>query len=164
MDTESSSYSFNFRALAPNTGVGEHQTTLSYGLAGFEDMAFWLDLKRVGLYYSFLFDTLAGPREAGAKQNDVAYDITFAKTMTDPDTPLLGSLTAFVENFAQTNLDGAQAGQTLVSITPGIRFNLGKSNRVNFGKDNWLLFGVDIPVSGPHPWDEIYRLSYIKNF
>jgi len=164
VDTESSSYSFNFRAVAPNTGIGEHQTTLSYGLAGFEDLACRLHLDRVGLYYSFLFDSLAGPREPGARQNDVAYDITLAKTLTAPETPCFGSFTVFVEHFAQTDLDGDHAGRTLVSITPGVRFNLGKSDRVKFGKDNWLLFGVDIPVAGPKPWDAIYRVSYIKNF
>jgi hypothetical protein len=133
-------------------------------LAGFEDLACRLNLNRVGLYYSVLFDSLAGPRAPGAKQNDVSYDISIAKTLTDPDTPFLGNFTVFVENFAETRLDGDHAGRTFVSITPGIRFNLGKSNRINFGLDNWLMLGVDIPVAGPKPWDAIYRFTYIKNF
>jgi hypothetical protein len=28
----------------------------------------------------------------------------------------------------------------------------------------WLLWGVEIPVAGPKPWDAIYRFTYIKNF
>ena len=44
------------------------------------------------------------------------------------------------------------------------KFNLGKLQGVRFGKDNWLLFGADIPVVGPTPWDTTYRFSYIKNF
>ena len=164
VDTESSSYSFNFLIAGPNKAIGEHQTSLSYGLAGFEDLAYWLNLNRVGLYYSILFESLAGPREPGARQADVACDLTIAKTLTRPDTPLFGNLTVFVENFARSDLDGDHAGRTLASITPAIRFNLGKSNRLVFGKDNWLLFGVDIPVAGPKPWDAIYRFSYIKNF
>ncbi len=172
VDTEPSSYSFNFRAIAPNRGLGEHQTTLSYGLAGFEDLAYWVGediddwpyLDRVGLYYSILFDSLAGPHEAGAKQNDVAYDITLAKTLTRPDTPLLGTFTVFLEAFAQTDLDGDHAGRTLVSLTPGIRFNLGRWKGIHLGLDNWLLYGVDIPVAGPKPWDAIHRFTYIKNF
>ena len=156
VDTEAASYSFNFRVVAPNGGIGEHQTTLSYGVAGYDDLAYWLSLNRVGLYYSVLFDSLAGPSKPGAREADAAYDISIAKTVTGPDTPLIGNLTVYLENFAQTDLDGDHAGRTLVSITPGIRFNL--------GRDNWLLSGVDIPVSGPNPWDAIYRCSYIKNF
>ena len=60
IDTESSSYSFNFKAVAPNQGLVASQTTFSYGLAGFEDLAYWLGFDRVGLYYSFLFDSLNG--------------------------------------------------------------------------------------------------------
>jgi hypothetical protein len=35
---------------------------------------------------------------------------------------------------------------------------------VKFGIDNWLMFGVDVPVSGPRPWDATFRFTYIKNF
>lgn len=164
VDTERSSYSLNFRAAAPNRGLGEQQTAFSYGLAGFEDLAAWLELNRVGLYYSVQFDSLAGPGEEGAKRTDAAYDVTLAKTLTAPDTPLLGNFTVFVENFAQTDLDGAHAGRTLVTITPGVRFNLGKTERVKLGIDNWLLFGVDLPVSSFQPWEALYRFSYITNF
>ena len=164
VDTESSSYSFNFRVIAPDKGIGEKQTTLSYGLAGFEDLAYWLGLDRVGLYYSVLFDSLAGPREPGARQNDVGYDVTLAKTLTSRDTPIFGTFTPFIEFFAQTDLDGDHAGRTNFTITPAVRFNLGKMEGIALGKDNWLLWGVDIPVVGPHPWDAIYRFTYIKNF
>ena len=51
-----------------------------------------------------------------------------AKTLTRPDTPLLGNFSVFVENFAQTTLDGNLAGRTLVTITPGVRFNLDPSS------------------------------------
>ena len=164
VDTESSSYSFNFKVAAPNQELGVTQTTISYGLAGFEDLAYWFGWKKVGLYYSFLFDSLDGPAAAGAKHTDIGYDITLAKTVTDPDTPLLGNLTLFVENYAQSDLDGSHDGRTLVSITPGVRFNLGKCDCLKLGQDNWLMFGADIPVSEYKPWDVIYRFTYIKNF
>lgn len=164
VSTAESSYTFNFRFVAPDRGIGQTQTTFSYGLAGFEDLTEWLGLYRVGLYYSALFDSLAGPGAAGATQNDVAYDITIAKTLTRPDTPFVGNFTVFVENYAQTNLDGDNAGRTLVTVTPGVRFNLGKLPGVKLGLDNWVMGGVDIPVAGPHPWDATYRLTYIKNF
>jgi hypothetical protein len=164
IDTEPSSYSFNFKVLAPDRGIGEKQTTFNYGLAGFNDMAYWLNLYKVGLYYSFSFDSLAGPHNGGAKQNDVSYDISVARTLLPPDTPFLGGFTVFLESFGQTDLDGATSGHTVVTMTPGVRFNLGKSDRVRFGNDNWLLFGADIPVSGPRPYDVGWRFSYIKNY
>jgi hypothetical protein len=164
VDTESSSCSLNLKAVAPNQELGVSQTTLSYGLAGFEDLAYWFGFKRVGLYYSFLFDSFAGPGAAGAKRSDVGYDITLAKTITGPETPLLGHLTLIVENYAQTDLDGSHGGRTLVTVTPGVRFNLGKAEGIQLGKDNWIMFGTDIPVSDYKPWNALYRLTYIKNF
>jgi hypothetical protein len=158
-----SSYSFNFRAISPDTGLGQHQTTLSYGLAGFEDLTRF-GLYRCGLYTSVLFDSLTGPGAVGAKRNDVGYDVTFATTLTSPTTPLVGNLTLFLECFAQTDVDGSNAGHTVGSITPGVRFNLGTLPRVKLGIDNWLMFGVDVPVVGPKPWDAIYRFTYITNF
>ena len=158
-----SSYSFNFQAISPNRGLGDKQTTLSYGIAGFEDLTRF-GLYRVGLYGSVLFDSLAGPRVTGAKQNDVQYVVSIAKTLTEPKTPFIGNFTLFVENFFQTDLDGDHAGTTLVSITPGVRFNLGTIPGLKFGLDNWLMFGTDIPLSGPRPWDATFRFTYIKNF
>lgn len=82
-------------------------------------------------------------------RNDVQYVLSIAKTLTKPDTPLIGNFTLFVENFAQINLDGNHRGTTQVTITPAVRFNLGKPKWNNIGMDNWLLFGVEIPVAGP---------------
>ena len=49
-------------------------------------------------------------------------------------------------------------------MTPGVRFNLGKSDRVKMGKDNWIMMGTDIPILGYTPWDAIYRFTYIREF
>ena len=165
IDTESSSYSLNLKAAAPNQELGVSQTTLSYGLAGFEDLAYWLGFNRVGLYYSFLFDSFAGPAARRAPNTATsATTLPWPRPSPPPETPLLGNLTFFVENYAQTDLDGSHGGRTLVTVTPGVRFNLGKSNGVKMGQDNWLMFGTDIPISDYKPWDAIYRLTYIKNF
>jgi hypothetical protein len=163
ISTADSSYSFNFQASAPDPSLGQHQTTISYGLAGFEDLTRF-GLYRAGLYGSVLFDSQDGPHAAGATLDDVQYDFSVAKTLTRPDTPLVGNLTVFLEAFAQTNLDGAHKDSTLVSLTPGFRFNLGKASWPGFGLDNWLMLGTDIPVAGPKPWNAIYRFTYIKNF
>jgi hypothetical protein len=164
ISTADSSYTFNFQCIVPDPGLGVHQTSFGYGLAGFEDLTHQLGLYRVGLYYSVLFDSLAGPHAVGAVQNDVQYDVTIAKTLTRPETPLIGNFTLFAELFAQTMLDGDHSGRTLVEVTPGFRFNLGALKGINLGLDNWIMGGVDIPLAGPKPWDAIYRLTYIKNF
>jgi len=164
VDTESSSYCFNFKAVAPNTPLGTTQTTLSYGLAGFEDLAYWFNLNRVGLYYSLTFDSYAGPAAAGTKNDDVQYCVSVAKTITDPEISSSANLTLFVENFAQTDLDGAEAGRTLATITPGLRINFGTCDRIKMGSLNSVIFGTDIPVSEYRPWGAIYRFTYIKSF
>jgi hypothetical protein len=157
VDTAESSYSFNVRVSSPNRGTGERQTKFSYGLAGFEDLTRRLGLYRVGLYYDVLFDSLAGPGEPGARRNDISYDVSVAKTLTEPDTALIGDFTLFLETFALSALDGGDPGHTMLSFTPGARFNL--------GGHNWLMGGVDIPVNlAPKPFDAIYRMTYIKNF
>src|SRR5208283_5114289 len=70
ISTADSSYTFNFQTIAPDPSLGQHQTTLSYGFAGFEDLT-RLGLYRVGLYYSILFDSLDGPHAVGATKDDV---------------------------------------------------------------------------------------------
>jgi hypothetical protein len=164
IDTESSSYAVQLKWTAPNEGLASYETTFNYQIAGFEDLDYWFGLKRTAFYYSLAFDSYEGPGVAGAKRNDCVYDVTIAKTVTDKRTPLFGNLTFFVENYATTDMDGTHEGRTLVTITPGIRFNLGKVDRLNIGKDNCILFGTDIPVSGYQPWDALYRFTYIKNF
>ena len=163
IDTESSSYSFNYRLIAPNRGIGETESTISYGYGGFEDLGYWLHLDRVGFYHSVLFNSFDGPAAVGTRRTNVNYDVSVAKTLTSPETPIFGSFTLFVEAFFQTDLDGATDGHTLGSITPACRFNLGKIPGLNL-KDNWILMGVDLSVVGPRPWDALYRFSYIVNF
>jgi len=177
ISTPDSSYSFNFQVAPPDVSLGIHETIYSYGIAGFEDLTRF-GLHRVGLYGSVLFDSGDGPQNtvgdaffkscsgppAITGRNDVQYDITIAKTLTRPDTPLIGNFTLYVENFAQSNLDGNHPGTTQVTITPGVRFNLGKPKWNNIGIDNSILFGTDIPVAGPRAENAIFRFTYIKNF
>jgi hypothetical protein len=164
IDTAESSYSFNFQAIAPDPGLGSHLTTMSYGLAGWEDLTRRVGWSRVGLYYSVLFDSLAGPHAAGSTLNDVQYDITIAKTLTPPEMPLIGNFTAFVEFFSQTNLDGTHASSTVTTITPAVRFDLGRMSGMTGPLGNWILLGMDIPVTGPKPYDTDLRLTYILTF
>ena len=164
VDTESSSLCANFKVVAPNPALGTYDSTVSYGLAGFQDLAYWLNLDRVGLYYSLSFDSLAGPAAAGAQRNDVQWDISVGKSFTAADAPVFRKFTVFEENFVQTVLDGPTTGRTFFTMTPGFRFDFGTSENSKKGTDSVLIFGTDIPVSGYQPWALTWRCSLIKCF
>lgn len=154
VDVPGASYAFNFRASFPNQGINVKQTTLSPALAGWNDLTS-IGLKRVGLYYSIQEDAYAGPAAPGSKHNDLGYDISLAKTWTDPKTPFFGNFTTFAELYATSNLDGA-VHNTVLNVTPGIRFTLGHGSV--------LMGGVDLPVTNPHDFDATYRVTFIQNF
>jgi hypothetical protein len=154
IDRAASSGALTVKVAAPDTRLDQHQTTLSYTLSGWQDLKPF-GLEKTGLYFHAQHEILVGPHRAGAKQNDVTYDISLAKTWTSPDSAI-ENLTTFVEAFGRTDLDGAKAGGTAVAITPGFRFN--------FRQKQILMFGVDLPVSNPRHYNNIFRLTYIANF
>ncbi len=151
------SYSFQARVSAPNKGIGQTQTSLQFGLAGWQDVHSWVPaLGRFGLYYSFQYEDLVGPHRVGQMQNDISYDVSFAETWTTPTTKVFGNLTTFLEFFGQTFLDGTSSGKTNVTVTPGVRFW--------FIPENSLSLGVDFPVSSRPAIHNVYRVTYILNF
>ncbi len=156
VDTELSSYAIQFRLGAPNQSIGQTQTSRQIGLAGFNDLYPLAGLSRTGLYYSVSYESLVGRHAQGARENDIAYDISLATTWTKPRTPVFGNFTTFLEAFATTDLDGSKAGHTAATLTPGVRFW--------FYPENSFTLGVDVPVSGPHPNDDVIRVTYILNF
>lgn len=157
VDTATASYSTQIRVSAPNRGIGQTQTTFGYYLAGWQDVRAWLPaLGRVGLYYSFEYDNLQGPAATGATRNSISYDVSLARTFTDATTPVVGDLTAFLELYGTTPLDGTSAGKTVLSLTPGVRFW--------FVPKNSLSLGVDLPVSHSPPYSAAWRATYILNF
>ena len=157
VENATQSYSFQARVSAPNRGVGQTQTSLTFGLAGWQDVHAWVPaLGRFGLYYSFQYEDLLGPHKVGQMQNDISYDVSVAQTWTSPTTPVFGNLTTFLEAFGQTALDGASSGKTNVSLTPGVRFW--------FIPENSISLGVDFPVSHAPAIHNVYRATYILNF
>ena len=154
VDLKGTSYALNLRAAAPNEGIGEKQTVTSLALAGWHDLT-PLGLHRVGLYWHVQEETWIGPAAAGGRRNDLTYDLTFAKTWTSP-TSLLENFTTFLEAFSKTDLDGPNHGHSIVTLTPGFRFNL--------HHHHVIMTGVDLPVSAPRPFEEIVRLTYIYSF
>lgn len=154
VDVPGSSYAFNFRVSAPDEGIDQKQTTFSFAIAGWHDLAS-IGLNRVGLYYHIQEETYAGPAKAGSKHNDLTYAVSLAKTWNGPNV-LFGNFTTFVEAYGTTNLDGTKSGHTDINATPGIRLNLGHGHA--------LMAGLDLPVSNPHAFTETYRVTYIYNF
>jgi hypothetical protein len=155
-DTYDQCYGFQVRVSAPNRGIGQTATTVSPSLAGFQDLQVLLGLDRVGLYESVTYDSLDGPHAAGARTQSVSYDVALAKTWTSGEAFPVGNLTSFVELFSTTDLNGARKDHTGVTLTPGVRFW--------FAHENSLTLGVDLPVSQPHPFGEVFRVTYILTF
>jgi hypothetical protein len=154
VDRKNTSYAFNLRAAAPNEGIGEKQTGTSVALAGWHDLT-PLGLRRVGLYWHVQEETWMGPSAPGGRRNDLTYDLTLAKTWSAP-TATLENFTTFLEAFSKTDLDGPNHGHSVVTLTPGFRFNL--------HHHHVLMTGVDLPVSAPRPFEQILRFTYIYSF
>ncbi|HEV2548892.1 MAG TPA: hypothetical protein VGU20_16240 [Stellaceae bacterium] len=156
IDTEQNSIAVQTKVSEPNRSIGQTQTSIQNGLAGFTDMYPLIGLSRVGLYYSLVYEYLYGNHTKGLRSNDIAYDISMAKTWTPLSTPIFGNFTTFLEAFATTDLNGTTVGHTATTLTPGMRFW--------FYPENSLTFGVDVPVTHPYPFGNVFRATYILNF
>ena len=154
IEKHESSLALNIKMALPNHDLGEKLTTWSYALAGWQDLA-PLGLGRTGLYYHIQHEMPGGPRALGAAHNDITYDVSLATTWTSPHATLQ-NLTTFVEAYGKTLLDGSHAGRTTTSITPGFRFTLPGGHI--------LMLGVDLPVGGQQPNEEVFRFTWIANF
>jgi hypothetical protein len=154
IETATNSVATTFRVGLPNRDLGEKDTVFSLAIAGWRDLA-PLGLHRVGLYYHLQEETLAGPGKPGSRRNDLTYAVSLAKSWTSPKS-FIGNATTFVEAYGRTDLDGDKAGQTLMTLTPGLRATI--ANR------HILMAGVEFPINDPQPYERILRLTYIFNF
>jgi hypothetical protein len=156
VDAATASYAFNYKVAFPNKTIGQTTTTMSYTLAGWQDMGAVIPAPgRFGLYYSFTYDNQVGSPKKGATVNDFSYALSLAETWTPPDMPVLGNFTTFVEFSGTSPLDGTNIS-TILSLTPGIRFW--------FVPKNSLMFGIDFPLTSNPAYSIAYRLTYILNF
>ncbi|MEO6742145.1 MAG: hypothetical protein ABIP20_18015 [Chthoniobacteraceae bacterium] len=154
VDAPSSSLAATLRVGLPSHDLGEKETVVSLALAGWQDLA-PLGLRRTGLYWHVQEETLAGPTARGSRRNDFTFAVSLAKTWTRADD-FFGNATTFVETYGRTDLDGADRGRTLVTLTPGVR--------ATFAHRHIVMAGVEFPVTDPRPFDRIVRLTYIVNF
>ncbi len=154
VDIPGSSYAMNLKVISPAKNIGNDLTTVTYALAGWEDLTPW-GWTRMGLYFSLQGDSYVGPHIIGSKETDTAYDVSLAKTWTEP-TAALPNFTTFAEIYGQTDLSGSNSGKTVITLTPGFRTGLGHGQVV--------MAGVDLPVSHPRPYGWELRVAYIFNY
>lgn len=154
VDTATSSLAATLKLAVPNHDLGEKDTTVSFAIAGWRDLA-PLGLKRTGLYFHVQEETLAGPVKTGGRRNDFTCAVSLATTWSSPES-LFGNATTFIEAYGKTDLDGKDSGHTVVTLTPGIR--------ATFAHRHIVMAGVEFPLTNPHPFDRVVRLTYICNF
>ncbi len=155
VDTAHSSYSFTFDAQAPNTNIGNRQSVLGFGLAGWNDLAPW-GLPKTGLYYSVIEDTFCGPARSDGLRNEIVYSMALARTWNVPGPACVRDFTTFMAVSATSALDGLPKNRTNASITPGVRIDLCGHQA--------LVLGVDLPVTSPRLYEAVYRFSYLYSF
>ena len=80
------------------------------------------------------------------------FGVSVAKARTSPASRF-GSFSTFPENYARTDLDGPDPGRTMVSPTPGLRFNARHHHVV--------MAGIELPVTNPEPDQQLFRLTDI---
>ncbi len=157
VDTPFMAYSFQVEVEAPNRGLGSSQTAFIYSLAGWQDVARWIPaLGPVGLYYSIKWENLTGPHAPGESTNELAWDVSIARSWTGSSTPVFGYFTTFLEAYMAMPIGGDAAGKITFSLTPGVRFWI-------YG-DHSLMAGVDLPVSHSPPYSATWRATYLLGF
>ncbi|HET8725359.1 MAG TPA: hypothetical protein VFM53_14270 [Anaeromyxobacteraceae bacterium] len=157
VDTPAMAYAFQVEVEAPNRALGASQTAFAYSIAGWQDVSRWIPaLGPVGLYYSLKWENLTGPHEPGSSTNELAWDVSLARTWTGSSTPVVGTFTTFLEAYMAMPLGGQEGGKVTFTLTPGVRFWV-------WG-DHSLMAGVDLPVSHDPPFSATWRATYFLGF
>ncbi len=154
LDLPESSYAFNVEVATPNKGVDNTKTQVGFGVAGFEDLDLLLGLDRVGLYADLNLQHSSG-RGAGDGENQLSYVLSMAKTWTE-DLLGAGRFTIFGELGGTTQLNQGSDGRTVITGTPGLRLDPAPAHA--------LIAGVDFPITHPHGFGELFRISYVYSF
>jgi hypothetical protein len=125
-----------------------HRLNLDVGTAGIQDLG-----QGFAVQGSLAFDFPLGSSEFGSNVA-LSYAVALTKTLTD-DLPWLGRFTPFVELAGTTEL-GVDTRRTFVTILPGAEWELARSC--------WVAAGLEVPLTGPRPFDLGLHLSLRKSF
>ncbi len=130
--------------------LGSGMTTISPGIGMWRDLG-----RRFALHSFFGLDIPVSGTTEETPDTTVIYGTALAKTLTSKDTPFFGNLTFFVEFNGSSDV-GSNNDITVVSILPGVRWNLGHGF--------WLMPGIEFPVIGRDEFDNRIWFSVLKDF
>ncbi len=131
-------------------GLGSGMTTITPGIGVWRDLG-----GRYALQGFFGLDIPVGGKSDEDPDTTIVYGTAITKTVTPKDTPYFGNLTFFVEFNGSSDI-GSDSDNTVVSILPGARWNL--------GHEFWLMPGMEFPVIGKDEFDSRVWLSVLKDF
>lgn len=150
VDTYNSAMNVQLRLEVPSKGeLDEGRTNLGLVLAGFRDLG-----NQYGLQAHIEKDFLIGDHNSEDPHHVLTYALALQKTLTD-DVKGFEHFTVFVEAYGVTDLDDEHDGSTRFSFLPGVRWEV--------GKEWWVAAGIELPVSGPRPFDGVFHFAIIKD-
>ncbi len=142
--------------LGINVPTGDADRGLGEGAASLEPSLLWYhDLGQGnGLQAQF---AIKSPLAVRNPENEFSYNIGYSHTCAGmKDSRMFHWLSPLIELNGSTLLNGANYGQTVIDLTPGVRWFVGEENQMGVG--------VSFPISGEK--DERYEtiVSYIAHF
>ena len=90
-----------------------------------------------------------------ASEADLLYNLALGQTITPHESVPFGDFTYYLSLNGRTQLDGVQRN-TILTLTPGTRSHL--------GGNIFFLNGLEIPVSGPNPFDTKAIFMFVRGF
>lgn len=149
VDTTSSALNLQASLSVPGRDdLLPHRLEFGLSVAGFQDLG-----RRFGAQGSFGIFFPLGSSSYGANLA-LAYSAALTKTLTG-DLPWLGHFTPFVEAAGTTTL-GVDQQTTQITLLPGAEWEV--------LRHWWLALAVEIPLTGPRPFDLGVHVSLIKSF
>jgi hypothetical protein len=150
-ETEGQSISagLGFRIPTENRSTGGDQTSL------FPHIQFWQDAgDGWTVRGGFGVEVPMNNRDADP-DGILVSNLAIGRTITEHDATPFGDFAYYVSfNMRNTIADGNTS--TFVSATPGIRTHL--------GNNLFFLAGVEVPLTGPKPFDQRFLLLFVKGF
>lgn len=129
---------------------------LAAGLDRLQVVAAFHDLgNRVGIQAHLGHDSHVGHSEPEEGRYEINYALALTKTLTE-ERRLLSYFTMSLEVVGETQLDGETSGRTPLSLLPGMQWE--------FRESWWFSTAIEVPLSDPRPFDEIWHMAVYKEF
>jgi hypothetical protein len=144
--------------LSVSAGVGVRIPTGEAETGGdvtalFPQVQFWADVGHaVSVRGKFGVETRV---DGGLPDSEFIGAFAIGQTLTPHDFTPLGDFTYYLSVLERTTLD-ADSDRTIVTLTPGMRTHL--------GHNLFVLAGVEVPVTGPKPFDTQFLLLFVQGY